>query len=214
MNLEEFYTRNEFLYHLTSKENADIILASRMMLSTRQILAGSDLSDQERTLYLTERRPDHVYVNLISGGTEVMIRDQRPISTKALGKCLTDGWSVEQFITSLNSRVFFWPTLKRLQIHFDRYESEEPKIIRVRSKDLIEGNAAGLRLCHLNSGATRCHPKWKAPPPRGANTFVTSEDWDYPVRAVAEVTFETECDLPDEVWVSDHPNGPWTEANL
>jgi hypothetical protein len=213
MTLETFYSRHEFLYHLTSAENADEIIEARRLSSTKKILANSTFSQEEKTKYLTERRPVHLQVDGIDGSV-VMVRDQRPISEKALAKTLTDDWTVGQFIESLNSRIFFWPNLKRLAIHYKRYQSENPRIIRVRSKAMVEKNTHNLRFCHLNSGATRCHPKWKAPPPRGANTFVRVDEWPYPVAAVAEVTFENECALPDQLWISDSPDGPWTEVNL
>jgi hypothetical protein len=207
MTLEEFYSRNEYLYHLTSRDNLKSILDGGELYSTKEILRRSSLTNAEKQQILSERRPIHTYVNL--NGVEVMIRDQRPISTRALSKTLTDNWTVGQFLESLNSRVFFWPNLKRLQIHFDRYKSEEPKIIRVRTQEMIEANANVLKFCRLNSGATRCHPKWKAPPPRGANTFLKVGDVTYSAREVAEVTFEKLCVLPAQVWTSANPNGQW-----
>lgn len=212
MTLEEFYKRNEYLYHLTSPDNADAILSSRYLLSAEKLISDADLTNEEKHKYLTGRRPEHLHIISSTTGLPSMIRDQQPISEKALVKTLTNNMTAGEFILLLNSRVFFWPTLKRLNIHYTRYQNESPAIIRVKSRDMIESNLDQLKFCRLNSGATRCHPKWKAPPPRGMETFVSVNDWEFRASDVAEVTFETDCVLPDERWVSQHPDGPWTKV--
>ena len=214
MSTEEFINRCEYLYHLTSEQNLANIISMRRLLSSKEIIANSDLSRNEQRKVLTERRPDHFPIQL--NGIECLLRDQRPISIKALQKCLTDDWSVADFIESLNSRVFFWPTLKRLVVHFNRYKTEEhPKIIKVRTRELLEINSNALRFCHLNSGATRCHPKWNgSPPPRGLNTFVRAANFNYLPVQVAEVTFLTSCNLPNQIFVGNNPEGPWRSVAL
>lgn len=207
MTIEEFCERSPYLYHLTSVENLKSILNSGEIYSTNEILNRSSLTDEEALMILREKRDDHVYVDV--NGVEFMIRDQKPISIKALTKTLTHGWTSQQFLETLNDRVFFWPSISRLNIHFAKYQHEKPKIIRVDSREMIELNEARLKFCHLNSGATRCHPKWKAPPPRGADTFVPVESFLHPARNVAEVTFDTFCVLPEQTWISNSPEGPW-----
>ncbi len=213
MNLEDFINRTDFVYHLTSAQNLTNILSMGKLLSAKEIIANSDLARNERTQVLKGRRPLHFPIRL--NGVECLLRDQRPISEKALQKCLTDGWVVGDFIESLNSRVFFWPTLKRLQIHYNRYQQENPKIIKVPTRELIALNSRALRFCHLNSGATRCHPKWKgAPPPRGQDTFRRPAECEYLPAQVAEVTFSDACILPQQIYTGNSPDGPWRSVSL
>jgi hypothetical protein len=210
MTIEEFCLANPYLYHLTSEENFDNIRSLNRILSTKEILDKVDIDDTRYDELLYQKRHDHTYVSL--DGSMVMIRDQKPISIKALRRTLLDDWTAEQFLEHLNRRVFFWPSVDRLEIHYNKYQHENPKIIRVDSAQLIELNVERLKFCHLNSGATRCHPKWKGPPPRGANTFLSIEDVEYGPKGVAEVTFEDFVELPETLWVSRSPNGRWNEV--
>ena len=211
MEIETLIKKRQYIYHLTSRENVDLILNNRKIDSTVKLITNSNLDDNEKTAVLTTRRVGHFYINN-ANGDEVMIRDQNPISIKSLNKCLTDGWSSEDFLYHLNNRVFFWPTLKRLNIHFEKYKEEKPIIFRCLTEDMLALND-NIKLCHLNSGATRCHHMWGgAPPPRGADTFVDIKDFDYPVGRLAEVTFEESCILPETLWISDNPNGEWNKV--
>ncbi|TAI47632.1 DUF7002 family protein [Flagellimonas allohymeniacidonis] len=211
MSAEELIERLPFLYHLTSFENSELILENRVIHSTVALVNGSNLGDDEKQNLLVSRRPEHFYVEDIDGN-EIMIRDQRPISVKSLNKCLQDNCSVSDFIFYLNSRIFFWPNLYRLNIHFNRYSHENPVILKCSTEALLSLNDHS-KFCHLNSGATRCHPKWDgAPPPRGLNSFVSLDNFEYGYRKIAEVTFEDSCTLPETIWRSDNPNGPWQEV--
>ncbi len=210
MDIEEFMQKREYLYHLTSRENATLILKSREILSTVS-LAEIYLDKEKSVNLIRNRRPEHVFVDV--DGTSLMIRDQNPISIKSLNKCLLDGWTAEDFIEHLNKRVFFWPTLKRLNIHFEKYKEENPVIFRVKSSDLFSLPENSPLFCRLNSGATRCHHTYGgAPPPRGKNTFLPAEDYERIPSTVAEVTFEDACQLPAIIWTALKPSGPWTRA--
>lgn len=211
MTAEELIERIPFLYHLTSTKNSEFILQNRRIESTVELINSSNIEEEEKQNLLSSRRPEHLYIKDTSGN-EIMIRDQRPISTRSLGKCLQDDCSVEEFIYYLNNRVFFWPNLYRLNIHFARYSHENPVILKCNTGDILSINDS-IKLCHLNSGATRCHPKWNgAPPPRGLETFVLLNDFEHNYRRIAEVTVEGSCILPENLWVSDNPNGPWQEG--
>lgn len=208
MEKKELIENIEFLYHLTSEENSEIILSKQIIESTVNVIGGADMPKNEKQQILRSRREGHLFVKNGNGQT-IMIRDQNPISIKSLEKCLTDGWSSGDFIYHLNSRVFFWPNLSRLNIHFNKYQNENPVILKFRTDDLLELND-NIKLCHLNSGATRCHPKWGgAPPPRGAESFVKIEEFNQGLKRIAEVTFEGNCNIPQRGWSARHPNGPW-----
>ncbi len=202
MDLQKYIEKRPFLYHLTCEENAVNIIEKGKLLSTNALIELS--GNKEDNKVKRERRLKH-YPLLIEG-TQLYLRDQRPISEKALGKCLTDGWNVGDFLYHLNDRVFMWPSLERLWKHFNRYEAEKPVIFRFLAKDIIEANPH-VKFSRLNSGATRAnsHLGGKAPA-RGANTFLSASDFILPIGQVAEVTFENECKISGKYSYNGRPD--------
>lgn len=191
MDIQKFIKERPYLYHLTSKENAEHIIAQRRLYSANELIKMS--KDRAHLPVQRKRRVGHY--ELIIDGNTYFLRDQRPISEKALAKCLTNGWSVSDFLFHLNSRVFMWPTLERLWRHFNRYEAEKPVIFRFPTKELLAANAHP-EFCRLNSGATRANSYLGGKPPaRGPQTFLPAKQFELSVRDVAEVTFQKRCDL-------------------
>ncbi len=149
------------------------------------------LITQEYENILRKRRSAHVEIMI--GGEPHFIRDQKPISEINLAKCLTDGWSIGDFLYHLNDRVFMWPTVVRLWSHFRTYADENPVILRFSTKNIFDANPH-VKFCRLNSGATRSNSYLGgAPPMRGAATFLPAAEFNNAVREVAEVTFEKTC---------------------
>lgn len=209
MNRKEFIDKTPFVYHLTNKDNLKFIVSQGKLFST-VTLAEMALGEQAANEFLRTRRDDHAELHL--DDVIISIRDQQPI-TRALDRCLTDNWTRDDFIYFLNLRVFTWPNLKRLNIHFSRYEAEQPIILRLSTEELLRINPNAL-LTNLNSGATRCIPKYRGAPPRGKDTFKPIEEYDGTPGSVAEVTFLSECILPKVVEVGRHPHGPWETLQL
>lgn len=212
MKLEEFITKKAFLYHLTDRANFDKIKADKELLSTEAIVNLSSLDDNTKSEFLSQRRKSHETIEI--GEHKYHIRDQRPISPLNLVKCLTTGFSVKDFFRMLNNRVFFWPTIKRLNSHYKRYARENPIIIMVSTDELLKINPHS-EFCRLNSGATRSNSHLKgAPPERGNGTFLPAEEFKYTVGKVAEVTFPNNCKLPNKIYTGETPDGPWEEVIL
>lgn len=210
MDLEKFIAQRPYLYHLTSKVNAANIITQKQLFSANQLitLSNNKVNDNVRR----EKRLEHY--PLMVNGTKILLRDQRPISPIALGKCLTDGWVVGDFLNHLNDRVFMWPTLQRLGRHYKRYVNEEPVIFRFPTSEIIRINSH-VKFCRLNSGATRANSYLGGKPPeRGAKTFLPATEFTLPISAVAEVTFETQCDLPDFFSFGYHPEGPFNALTI
>lgn len=203
MDLEKFIEKTPYLYHLTSQGNAVNIIEKKQLYSANQLITLT--RDEEIQNIKREKRKEHLIITV--DGIEISIRDQQPISPVALPKCLTQGWTMADFLYHLNDRVFMWPTLKRLWSHFNRYVSENPVIFRFSTRDIIENNVH-VKFCRLNSGATRAnsHLGGKAPD-RGENTFVSAEQFDRSPGKVAEVTFEHQCLISGPFSYSDRPDG-------
>jgi hypothetical protein len=203
MNIEQFIQQTPYLYHLTSQENAENIIRQKRLLSANELITLS--GDNNIQNVKREKRPTHLILTV--DGIAISLRDQRPISTVALPKCLTDNWTTADFLYHLNERVFMWPTLKRLWSHFGRYKNEQPVIFRFDTRQVIEANPH-VKFCRLNSGATRANSYLGGiAPERGPNTFLPAAEFGRPVRDVAEVTFEGHCVLPEQFSYSNRPDG-------
>lgn len=157
--------------------------------------------------FLRTIRSRHEVVQI--DGIPYYIRDQNPISPVALSKCLTNGWNCGDYVEYLNQRVFTWPTVNRLERHYNRYESENPCIFRFSTGVLLELNQHA-EFSRLNSGATRANPYLGGlAPERGPETFLPARHYPRFPSTVAEVTFVDSCRLPDDFRVSYSPDGPW-----
>ena len=153
------------------------------------------------------RRPEPVVID----GTQIMLRDQRPLHRGNMQ--LSRGHTFEEFVESLNDRVFFWPGAQRGPIsygirHFEAYRDEQPSILRVLAEHLLNANPDATPLfCRYNSGSPRCSYGKKSP--RGPSTFLAARNFGESPASVVEVTFLTSLALPPETEYGIHPGGPW-----
>ena len=146
-------------------------------------------------------------------GRNIVIRDQDYLHKGNTG--LSKGYSFEEFIGSLNGRVFFWPGTVSGPIvsgirHFERYVEERPRpvILRLDFQLLLTANPGAVPLfCRYNSGSPRCSFGNKSP--RGPNTFVTASEFKETASKVVEVTFNHEITLPPRAEYGANPRGPW-----
>jgi hypothetical protein len=209
MDLQSFVQKRPYLYHLTFRENLPHILQGKTIYSTNELLLLSKVANPENI----SRVKRNGHTALMVDGQNRLIRDQKPISEKALAKCLTGGWSCADYYEFLNERVFTWPTLERLERHYGTYKEEKPVIVRLCTAVIIERNPH-VKFCRLNSGATRANSYLGGIPPfRGADTFQCADDYDFPVGSVAEVTFEKLCRLDGEIFITDSPNGNYERVD-
>jgi hypothetical protein len=162
-----------------------------------------------RTDLLRRRRTRHEPV--VVGGAEILVRDQAPLHKGNLQ--LLDGYSFEDFVESLNRRIFFWPGGPGGPIsygvrHFERYREESPVILRISFQSLLKANpSASPQYCKYNSGSPRCSDGNKSP--RGPNTFLSIHDFSGTPSQVVEVTFDREIQLPKDSEFGANPKGPW-----
>jgi len=209
MELQTFLDKTPYLYHLTDRKNLNAIIKGGRLISTVGLVNMAGMENAE--VFLRTRRAEHSVIEI--DGIDHYIRDQRPLN-RALDKCLTDNWTRGDYIYHLNDRVFLWPNLKRLEIHFGRYEDEQPVIMRFSTGDIFELNDHA-EITHINSGATRPSGVFggKAAP-RGKNTFKKIEDFELTAVRVAEVTFPGFCILPASFHIGNSPDGEWEQITL
>jgi hypothetical protein len=197
--------KRPYLYHLTSKSNLPSIVSTKTLLSTSVLLGQAD--DPSVNSHLRVRRKNILQIEI--GGRPVLIRDQRPLSEKALLKCLDGGLSPEDYYELLNDRVFLWVTLPRLSRHHDRYVSEDPVLLRFSTAAILQLNP-NVEFSRINSGATRANSRLGGiASRRGRATFQLAEDYVYKVSSIVEVTVRQRCFLPDRFEWASNPEGPW-----
>jgi hypothetical protein len=201
MTLDQFISSRPYLYHLTHRDNVHSIIQSKRIESAATL--AERVGKQDREFFLSTRRA----VNTLIGNEHCsfILRDQAQIKENALRRSLVD-CTYEQFINLLNSRVFFWPTLKDVAAHYGTYVTEGPRILRFSTEEVFALNNPPM-FCKLNSGATRPHPYYDGnPAPRGLNTFVSAGDLDCVPSKVREVTFGSFCLLPETFAIAESPD--------
>ena len=181
------------------------ILSDYTLKSTIKLVNLSSLPDKTR--FLKTRRENHVPIKI--GEFEIFLRDQHTLSEAIVMKNMTTGWTFQDFVYTLNSRVFFWSTEKDLRSHYKRYEKqgEYPLILRANTSEVFEINNRKPEFCKYNSGGPRCHHTFtKGAAPRGANSFLNASKYPDVYTTVREVTFTDMCVLPRTIFLSSHPD--------
>ncbi len=205
MKPERLIRYRPWLYHLTSRENLTAIRKERRLESAARLLEAAERSGDIR-----EKRPAHQVIEV--RGKQRLLRDQQPLYAGNIE--FEDSHKFEDVVAMLNRYVFFWPGKEDGPSdygvrHFQRYQSERPVVIRIRTKDALKGSRRdGLRLCAYNSGAPRCSAGRKSP--RGPETFLPLSEFPHGVSRVVEVVVEHEVELPTGAEVGHHPQGPYS----
>src|SRR5262245_33659079 len=125
-SLFQFAARSPFLFHLTDPRNLSRIQRDRRMLAAEALCRQAN-----RAEILRSRRTGHEEISI--NGESVFIRDQAPLYKGKMQ--LVGGWTFEQFLASLNERVFFWPSRGNGRPiasginHFGRYRPEHPVLM-------------------------------------------------------------------------------------
>jgi len=193
-----------YLYHLTAAENISRIQRTRRLNSAAQLFEAAGRPDLIR---VRRRQHERVHVE----GEQIVIRDQAPLHRGNVG--LEPEWEFEDLIAMLNRQVFFWPGGPLSPIaygvrHFERYGSEDTRIIRVPLVDLVAVNDSHEpHVCRYNSGSPRCNGG--RPSPRSANTFVPLSRSELRPGQVVEVTLSPSADLPLTAVVTQSLSADW-----
>jgi hypothetical protein len=161
---------------------------------------------------LRMRRPEHV--PLVFENVQILIRDQAALHRGHLQ--LPDGYSFEDFLESLNRKIFFWPgkstgPIRSAIRYFARYKHERPVILRIAIQSLLQTNpGAAPRFSAYNSGSPRCVSGVKSP--RGPATFRSDEEFVRRPSQVVEVTFAGSITIPTDTQIGNCPSGPWSRC--
>ena len=183
----EFAARRPMLWHLTHRDNLPLIRESRK-LRPAAILAPTSVGEIRRGRRAEPGQP--------------ILRDQDLLHAGCVD--LTDGWTMDDFLNDLASRVFFWAGWDDRPIRSGRRAAERyagtDLLIRIPFGALTGGSDPFFSRC--NSGATRMQQGERVQ--RGPATFQTAGVCSFGPGDVVEVTFRGEVALPPEtqVWYS------------
>jgi hypothetical protein len=204
VDVDRYAEVRPYLYHLTDQSNLDHIRQSKVLFCAAHLMNRAGRSDLFRT-----RRRNHEAIEI--NGSRVSLRDQKPLRRGNVE--LIGGFTFEEFVESLNARVFFWPGKDEGPVlpgenHFAHYASERPAMLRCRFQSLRSENPSGVPLfCAYNSGAPRTVSGKKSP--RGPNTFLKACDFPRTSSKVVEVTFIGKIVLPPDMELRVGSNGSW-----
>ena len=187
---EQFLTLYPRLYHMAQAGSWPSI-RSHGLLSTSALLDRFEVKGTEREAIEFKHRPECVEITHPVHG-RVVIRDQKPMSEKALLKCLV-ATTPREWYALLNSRVFFWVNEHRVStlLGARAYKNQEHDVLTIDAHALLERYATRVTLSPINSGSTVYNPQ-----PRGVDLFQPLATFPFEARrkygknAVAELTID------------------------
>jgi hypothetical protein len=171
MDTEVFIDGFPILYHLAWEGALDGML-KHGLLSTEALLDLYDIQGERRMKLLEEHRPLPETLCDPVHGTAV-IRDTHALDPTQLPDLLTNDMTPQQYRRTLNQRVFFWPTTKRLNKMIAAYPQVPQTVLEIGSRTLLERCRKRVQLSRINSGTIQFNA-----PPRGNGTF--EEFFAYP----------------------------------
>ena len=153
MRIDELIKYYPCLYHM-AEDGSWPSIARHGLLSTERLVDLFEVPEPQRTMLLTQHRPECVPLTHPRHGHAV-IRDQKPLQITKLQRLLTD-LTVTQWIQLLNSHVFFWLHPDRLAtlLNARAYRTRPHVVLTVDTRSLVSAHAARVRLSPINSGAT------------------------------------------------------------
>ena len=153
------------IYHLAEAANLPSI-RRHGLLSTTVLLDRAGLRGEQRNRFEWCQRLEHRKLP-----NDVYVRDQRPLPEEALRKCLF-GMTPSQWYALINSKVFFWFDVDRLNRQRAACEPRPQVVLEVDTMRLVARHAARIALSRINTGNAR-----RRPARRGRCTFVPYGMW-------------------------------------
>ena len=154
-----------FVYHLADAANWPSI-QRHGLLSTQALLELAGLDQEERSRLNQQHRLSQF---VLPNGA--IIRDQKPMPPTTLARCL-HGITPPQWYALLNSKVFFWFDIERLN-RMRKASAPSPQIVMIiDTQRLLARYAECASLSPINTGNARRQPAL-----RGPSTFVPYTAW-------------------------------------
>ena len=155
------------------------------LLSVAALLDDFGITGAARRPYEAERRATEIELEG-PDGRSAWLRDNKPLVLSKLETLLDGGMTSEEWLLTLNSRVYFWCRRDRLERFLEAYSGVEQDLLTISTQRLLAYAGNRVELAHLNTGATRSPAPWGGR--RGPDTFRPIEVFERPPSKVAEVT--------------------------
>lgn len=155
------------LFHMAER-GAWPSIARHGLLSTTALLDRHGLAGDARKSIESRRRPEGTSL-AAAGLPTAIIRDQKPMTDRALLRCLTGGMTPPDWYRLLNGKVFLWLSEARLAklLAARPYRHAEHDVIEIATAPLLDAYRDAITLSPINSGSTI-----RKPAPRGPDTFL------------------------------------------
>jgi hypothetical protein len=165
------------LYHVTDG-GAWSSIRTHGLMSTSALLDLYGVQGTARAAFESERRAAGMALKR-ADFPDVLLRDQTPMSDKALVGCLVDGMTPRQWYETLNGKVFFWASMQRLQRLLTAKAGRDVAqlVFTVDTQSLVDTHRDRVRLSGMNTGSTI-----RKPLPRGPKTFLPIAEFPYDER--------------------------------
>lgn len=195
MKLAQLIQRYPRFYHM-AEANTWPSIKNNGLLSTTAVLDLHKISGGHRVALEEEHRSEKVLVG--PKGSEIVLRDQKPMKPSRLEEALIDGTTPQQWYKFLNGRVFMWAQEARLfgLLGARSYRNLEHDVLTIDSEPLLTKYEQAVWLCRMNSGNT-----WPVPHKRGMSDFKRIADYPIkkrsgaPAKEVVEVVID--YSIPD-----------------
>ena len=169
------------LYHLTFASNVESI-RTHGLLSSAALADAYKFTDEDRANTLGQRR---LCIQTLHG---VSLRDQHTAPESKMKSCLVKIAPAE-WLTLLNSKIFFFLSRDKAQRLLDTYASYDNALLEVDTAALLHAHAPHASLCRINSGSFIYRPV-----PRGRDSFIPLAGYTY--RAKRDTPAELTLDVP------------------
>lgn len=142
------------LFHVTDG-GAWPSIQSHGLLSTSALLDLYGVMEPARSAFESERRARGMILQR-PGWSDVLVRDQSPMSDRALLGCLTHGMTPRDWYRLLNGKVFFWTSERRLQRLLTARAGRDVAqlVLTIDTRSLVERYRDRILLSGMNTGAT------------------------------------------------------------
>jgi hypothetical protein len=150
-------------YHLVDAGNWPSVQKLGLMSAARLMAMSGEAEDN------TPRRHRPVAQRLASG---LLIRNQRPMPPAALSRCLKSGLKPEDWFELLNSKVFFWLDIERLNRQRHACKDAPQVTLVIDAARLLSRYSRVATVAPINTGNAM-----RAAAPRNRSTFVPYERW-------------------------------------
>lgn len=174
MDTQQLITQFPRLYHLTAFGGAQGILRHGL-LSTSRLLDLFEVYGERRRRLETQQRLETTRLVHPRHGT-ALLRDQKPLSERALARCLEPGISPPDWYRLLNNKTFFWLSRRRLEKLLNARANRELRhaILIIDTAKLVDRYEPVIELAPINTGNAQRRAR-----PRGSRTFLPIGDYPY-----------------------------------